>query len=180
MKIWVIGAKGMLGRSLSLKLKKKNLPFIGTGIEVDITSLSAINAFIDANNKEITHIVNCAAYTQVDKAEQEHIQAHAINAEGPYHLALIAKTHNLPLTHVSTDYVFPGNATTPYREEDFCSPSSIYGTTKLQGEKNILSTTDNACIIRTSWLFGLDGKNFVSTMLELMKTRLKKILYYFF
>lgn len=170
MKIWVVGYKGMLGNALCLRLQEQKIPFIGTGKDIDITSLQAVSHFIDIN-KEITHIVNCAGYTQVDKAEQEQLLANSVNVTGPYHLALIANQHHIHLTHLSTDYVFAGKGKIPYQEDSICQPSSIYGMTKLEGEQKVLNALNRACIIRTSWLFGLNGKNFVSTMLDLMQKK---------
>lgn len=170
MKIWVVGATGMLGTALCVLLQKKNIGYIGTNSKLDISSQSAIDQFLKENNT-ITHIVNCAAYTQVDKAEEEKELAHAVNATGPENLARAAKTYGIHLTHISTDYVFDGKSDIPYQEESSCNPLGVYGYTKWEGEQKLLSLSGKVCIIRTSWLFGLNGKNFVSIMLELMKER---------
>ena len=170
MKVWVVGSNGMLGSTLCRLLTLKKIDYVGTGRDVDITSLDAIDAFIE-KNKSITHIVNCAAYTQVDKAEENESSAYAINVTGTHHLGLAARKHHLKMIHISTDYVFAGDATTPYDENSHCQPSGVYAQTKWLGEQKLLEVLDTACIIRTSWLFGLNGKNFVSTMLQLMQNR---------
>lgn len=170
MKIWITGARGMLGTTLCQLLEQRNIPFVGTDRTVDITSKNSLESFFD-HHRDITHIINCAAYAKVDLAEKEEKQAHAINAKGIQNLGELAHQHNLFLTHFSTDYVFGGESNRPYQEESPCTPIGVYAKTKHQGEINLLEAHPSSCIIRTSWLFGLNGKNFVSTMLTLMQNQ---------
>ncbi len=170
MKIWVPGAAGMLGKHLLDVLNEKQISHIGNDVlDVDIADLEAIREFV--NQEKITHVINCAAYTQVDAAESEPELAKKINVTGSENLGLISKEFSLPIIHFSTDYIFDGAAKKPYKEEDSTSPLGIYGLSKWQGEKALLAHTPHACIIRTSWLFGLYGKNFVLTMLKLMQEK---------
>lgn len=171
-KWWICGAAGMLGSHFVRTLRKRTIPFISTDRQtIDITHLDAVSDFVRING--ITHIINCAAYTNVDGAEIEQKKAYEINAKGPHNLAVAGRRHGANwLLHVSSDYVFDGrNSTIPYSERDLCSPMGAYGASKLAGEIKLLDEYDNACIIRTSWLFGFPGKNFVNTMLKLMNEK---------
>ena len=116
-------------------------------------------------------VINCAAYTAVDKAESEAPQAFAVNRDGAANLARCCKTFNIPLLHVSTDYVFDGEQSTPYRESDATHPLNVYGESKLQGEQAIREILEQHIILRTSWVFGQYGNNFVKTMLRLAQDR---------
>lgn len=166
-KIWISGASGMLGSHFRRLLDQKLIPFIANGQkEIDITQLDKVSDFV--REQKITHIINCAAYTQVDRAETEETQAYLVNATGPYQLAVAAKCHGARVIHFSTDYVFDGKKRTPYSEKCVCNPLGIYGKSKLAGEKKLLEEHRESCIIRTSWLFGYPGKNFVNTILRLM------------
>jgi dTDP-4-dehydrorhamnose reductase len=169
-KIWICGAAGMLGAHFARTLAAKQIPFVANDYQqVDITQLDAVSNFVRAQN--ISHIINCAAYTQVDKAEIEQKQAYLVNAVGPYHLGIAARRHRAHVIHFSTDYVFNGSGSIPYTEEMSCTPLGAYGMSKLAGEMKLLDEYEEACIIRTSWLFGIPGKNFVETMLKLMSER---------
>lgn len=169
-KIWVSGASGMLGSHFKRLLSQRQIPFIANNHhDLDITNLEAVSDFVRA--QKITHIINCAAYTQVDKAEMEQKQAYLANAIGPHHLGIAARRHGARVIHFSTDYVFDGKGRAPYSEEHFCTPIGAYGMSKLAGEIKLLGEHEQACIIRTSWLFGLPGKNFVETMLRLMSEK---------
>lgn len=169
-KIWVCGAGGMLGSHFTRLLTQRNIPFVANDhSQVDITKLEAVSKFVKA--QKISHIINCAAYTQVDKAESEPKETYTVNALGPHHLAIAARKQGAQLIHFSTDYVFDGKGRVPYTEEGQCSPLGLYGMSKLAGEMKVLGELETACIIRTSWLYGLPGKNFVATMLNLMKDR---------
>jgi len=173
--IWLIGCKGMLGTELSLLLEKYNLPFIGTDCEVDITDLSALNSF--AENKSFKWIINCAAYTAVDKAEDDIDNCRRINTLGALNISICSRTTGAYLIHISTDYVFDGKGIIagkdcrPYREDDITNPIGVYGLTKRDGELAVLVNNSNSYIIRTSWLYGIYGNNFVKTMLRLMNVR---------
>lgn len=170
MKIWVAGGSGMLAAHLIRLLTEQGLPFVANGKDVvDITDEAAVAAFV--KDQKITLIINCAAYTQVDKAESEADEAYRVNALGPEIIGKAASQVHARVIHISTDYVFDGKSRSPYHEEDVCAPLGIYGRTKLEGEKNLLRVCPQACIIRTSWLYGWPGKNFVGTMLRLMQER---------
>lgn len=166
--IWLVGNKGMLGTEVESILIARGLPHTVTDLEVDITGADAVESF--AAGKQITWIVNCAAYTAVDKAESEEKRAMAINATGPANLAACANGMGARLLHISTDYVFDGTKTSPYLEIDQPNPQSAYGRTKLVGEAEAARNTGHV-IIRTSWLYGVAGPNFVATMLRLMAER---------
>jgi dTDP-4-dehydrorhamnose reductase len=171
MMIWLIGADGMLGTTFATLLQSIDLPFIPTTIhDLDITDPKAVHAFIGDN--AVTHIINCAAYTLVDKAEEDRSMALTVNAEALHHLATAAAAHDAYILHFSTDYVFDGTKKEPYHENDSCIPVNYYGITKRLGEENLLKTIpQRCCIIRTSWLYGLHGNNFVFTMLRLFRER---------
>ncbi|SLM19234.1 dTDP-4-dehydrorhamnose reductase [uncultured spirochete] len=164
--IWIVGNKGMLGSELSQILENRGIECVGTDKDVDILDPMALVAF--AANKDISLIVNCAAYTAVDKAENEESLALRLNAEGPANLAALAVKRHAGFIHISTDYVFDGEGSVPYKENDPVAPLGAYGRTKAEGEKRIQAIDPDAIIIRTAWLYGQYGKNFVSTMLGLM------------
>ncbi len=147
-----------------------NFRFYFTDIEeLDITSEQQVNDYLVAN--QIKGIINCAAYTAVDKAEDEPELATLINKQGPQILATFAHRYAIRLIHISTDYVFDGEKNMPYTENDLAMPTGVYGQTKLDGEKAVLNTCPEAVITRTSWLYSSSGNNFVKTMLRLMNKR---------
>ncbi len=168
--IWLIGNKGMLGTELSALFQAKELSYIGTDREVDITAETAVTDFLRAHSgtDKIEWIVNCAAYTAVDKAEDDRELCERLNVTGPAIIAKAAKNAGAKLIHISTDYVFNGNGSRPYREDDQTDPTGYYGLTKRNGEVAILTENERVYIVRTAWLYGQHGKNFVSTMLRLM------------
>lgn len=155
----VVGANGQLGNELRLLLQNK-AEYVDKD-ELDITNQEAVLAFIKPEKYQA--VINCAAYTAVDKAEDDEDLAYKINAEGPKNLALTG----VPMIHISTDYVFDGQKCTPYIESDIADPTSVYGRTKLAGENLVLDTANTAVIIRTSWLYSEFGNNFVKTMRRL-------------
>jgi len=170
--ILVTGGNGQLGSELrEIAPNYQDYNFLFTDVkDLDITNHSAVAAFIENNN--ITVILNCAAYTAVDKAESEPELADAINHLAVANFAQIAKDNNIKLVHISTDYVFDGTNHKPYIETDVPNPQSVYGQTKLDGENAILRINPkNAIIIRTSWVYSKFGNNFVKTMLRLAETR---------
>ncbi|GBU26632.1 dTDP-4-dehydrorhamnose reductase [Treponema sp. R8-4-B8] len=172
--IWLIGNKGMLGTELSLLLEKSGYSFIGTDREVDITTTAALGDFIHTQQDKkqpIDWIINCAAYTAVDKAEDEIEICKKLNTTGAGNIASCAKNINAKLIHISTDYVFNGQGNRPYKEEDATDPIGVYGLTKRDGEIKVFEENKNTYIIRTAWLYGKYGNNFVHTMLRLMKER---------
>lgn len=167
--IWLIGNKGMLGTELSEAFQRAGIPFVGTDREVSILDQEALSRF--ASGKKIEWIVNCAAYTAVDKAEDERELCTALNVDGPANIARTASAIGASFLHISTDYVFDGNQTRPYREDDTPCPTGVYGRTKADGEWAALEACARTVIIRTAWLYGAHGPNFVYTMLRLMKER---------
>lgn len=166
--ILVTGGNGQLGNCLRKILSPQKAIFTDIA-ELDITNQSTVNEIM--KREKITLILNCAAYTQVDKAETEAALAMQINAKGPQNLARAAAKHDAKMIHISTDYVFSGHHDTPWRESDTPSPHSVYGQTKLDGEHAVLETAETAAIIRTSWLWSVYGKNFFNTMLALGVSR---------
>ncbi|MFT5453492.1 MAG: dTDP-4-dehydrorhamnose reductase, partial [Enterobacterales bacterium] len=169
--ILVTGSSGQL--ALSLRSVSKEFPHFHfsfvTREELDLSDLGGIKTFFD--NQHFDVIINCAAYTAVDQAEQEPEQADIINHIAVKTLAEIAKNNDSVLIQISTDYVFDGQAYRPYVESDTTSPKSVYGSTKLKGENAIAQTACKGAIIRTSWLYSEFGQNFVKTMLRLGQDR---------
>lgn len=176
--IWLIGSRGMLGTELSRVFDKAGRAYIGTDRELDITRGASLEDFAEQRGP-FRWIVNCAAYTAVDKAEEEAALCRGLNAEGPARIAALAGRTGGALIHISTDYVFNGSGIyagnppeiRPYREDDPPDPIGVYGRTKWEGERKVLEGTEGAYIIRTAWLYGRFGKNFVTTMLDLMRNR---------
>lgn len=167
--IWLVGNAGMLGTELAGRLGEAGLSFVGSDREVDIRSTGALRDF--AAGKGIDWIVNCAAYTAVDKAEDEEDLAETLNVAGPGNLAALAASIGAKMVHVSTDYVFDGSGSRPYREDDPVAPLGAYGRTKAAGERVVLDACPSSYIVRTAWLYGRHGPNFVATMLRLMAER---------
>ncbi len=171
MNILVTGCNGQLGNEIQL-LEKGNGKhvFFNTDVnELDITDENAINAFVDANN--IDGIINCAAYTAVDKAESNEALCHTLNATAPGYLAAAMGKRGGWMVQVSTDYVFDGTKHTPYSETDPTCPDSVYGRTKLEGEQLVRQHCERAMIVRTAWLYSIFGNNFVKTMIRLGKEK---------
>lgn len=169
MKVLLTGANGQLGRCFQDRLPADWQILATDFAELDITDLAQVTATVSAFKPDA--IVNAAAYTAVDKAESEVELAERINAAGPANLANVAAQHGIRLVHVSTDYVFDGNANTPYTEESPTNPLSVYGVTKLAGERAVNAVAPDAIIVRTAWVFSEYGNNFVKTMLRLGKDR---------
>ena len=167
--IWLIGNKGMLGTEIQLLLEEKQIPYIGSDKEVDITSTESISTF--TASKKILWVINCSAYTAVDKAEDEQELAFKINDAGVKNLAEFSQRNGAKLIHFSTDYVFDGTKKEPYVETDLTNPISIYGKSKLAGELSIQNVSSEYFILRTSWLYGRYGNNFVKTMISLFNQR---------
>jgi len=167
--VWLIGNKGMLGTQLCHTLSENKIEFTGTDSNVSILDYQALEDF--ASGKEISCIVNCAAYTAVDKAESDAEFARALNADGPRNIARLAKKLGCPLIHISTDYVFDGTASSPIAEDSPIKPIGVYGETKALGETVIAEEMSDFYILRTAWLYGFYGKNFVYTMIRAMNLR---------
>ncbi len=170
-KIIVTGANGQLG--MEIKQLVSNYPdfefVFTTREELPLDDLNAFGKFIAGHQPQ--YFVNCAAYTAVDKAESEKELAYKVNAEAPGIIAKACKENGVKLVHVSTDYVFNGNGTVPYREDDQTDPVNLYGASKLEGEKNVMQENSDSIIIRTAWVYSEFGKNFVKTMLRLMSDK---------
>lgn len=178
MNILVTGANGQLGTALREAPKHDGDRWIFTdvtalpGVEtvyLDITDPAAVQ--IVCESEQVDVIVNCAAYTNVDKAEDDQATADLLNRQAPANLAIAAKSRNALLIHISTDYVFRGDKSVPYGEDDATDPAGVYGVTKLAGERVIRESGCDYMIFRTAWLYSPWGKNFVKTMLQLLQTR---------
>lgn len=169
--VLVTGANGQLGmtlRNLASQYPDLDFTFLGSK-ELDITNSKQLQHCFSKNRFD--YCINCAAYTAVDRAESEPEKAYAVNAEGVLNLALNCKDNAVILLHVSTDFVFDGTKTTPYKETDHPNPINVYGASKLKGEEYIKGVLENYYILRTSWVYSLYGNNFVKTMLRLAKEK---------
>jgi dTDP-4-dehydrorhamnose reductase len=172
--VLITGSSGQLGLELQNKLKNKYELIVTSRADLDITDTQQVTEFIKIKKPDV--IINCAAYTAVDLCEQQEDAAYESNAIGPKNLAIAANEIGAKLVHISTDYVFDGEGNKdengnirPYYETDITNPQSVYGRTKLEGERFVISKTNKYFIIRTAWLYG-EGKNFVRTMINLSKT----------
>ncbi len=169
MNILVTGAKGQVGRELVKNGHLKGFSMVGTTHhELDITDRHAIENTLFKNNIRLA--INAAAYTAVDKAETEPYSAFDVNSKGASCMASACSKANIPLIHISTDYVFNGEKKEPYVETDPVSPVGVYGKSKAQGEVEVKNNLKQHIILRTSWVYGADGHNFVKTMIRLAKT----------
>ena len=171
MNILVTGANGQLGNEMRIVSKNSSDRYIFTDVEeLDITNYDAVISFVKANDIKV--IVNCAAYTNVDKAEDNETTAELLNAQAVEYLAEACKDNDATLIHISTDYVFGGNeGNTPRKEDEPVNPTGAYGRTKLHGEQAIAKVGCKHLIIRTSWLYSEFGNNFVKTMRKLTAER---------
>lgn len=169
MKILVTGVKGQLGHDVVKELEKRGIEAVGVDIEeMDITDPVSVDKVIkDAAPDAVIH---CAAYTAVDAAEENEGLCRKVNAEGPQNIANVCKELDIKMVQISTDYVFGGEGTHFWRPEDACEPQSVYGRTKYDGELAVRNTLEKYFIVRIAWVFGINGKNFVKTMLNLAKT----------
>lgn len=167
MNILITGCNGQLGNEMQLleKVNPQHQYFNTDVAQLDITNPEAIEEFV--NNNAIDIIVNCAAFTAVDKAESSQELCHLLNAKAPEYLAAAVAKRGGYLVQVSTDYVFDGTNHTPYTEDKATCPNSVYGSTKLEGEKLAMAACANTMIIRTAWLYSTFGNNFVKTMIRL-------------
>ncbi|UCF36388.1 MAG: dTDP-4-dehydrorhamnose reductase, partial [Acidobacteriota bacterium] len=170
MKTLITGSKGQLGFEL-MRTKPAHCQIHAHDVdELDITDLEEVRTFVSSLKPDV--IINAAAYTAVDRAETEKETAFLINAKGPGNLAMVSREVGARIIHISTDFVFDGELGRPYRPDVKPNPVSAYGESKLAGETEVLSgNPDRAVIVRTSWLYSLNGNNFVKTMINLMKSR---------
>ncbi|MDC7234675.1 MAG: dTDP-4-dehydrorhamnose reductase [Spirochaetales bacterium] len=164
--IWIIGNLGMLGQDLSREFSEAGIDFIGTDKEVSILEPEVMKDF--AFGKDISFIINCSAYTAVDKAEEDQETAYLINKNGVENIARVAASLDVPLLLISTDYVFDGSSSMPLDEDAPTGPVGVYGASKLVGEDVVRKICNKHFIIRTAWLYGQYGPNFVYTMVGLM------------
>jgi dTDP-4-dehydrorhamnose reductase len=177
MKLLITGAAGMLAHDVRLVAERAGYELVLVDLpDLDITDAEAVNEFFASERPGAS--INCAAWTDVDGAETKQAQAHAVNADGAGNLARAAAEIGTPLLHISTDYVFDGTPPLddagrprPYVESDPTGPRSVYGSTKLDGERQVLASSPQHCVVRTAWLYGIDGPNFVATMLRLAGER---------
>lgn len=168
--ILITGANGQLGSEIQRNSKKYSFNFIFTDVDLlDITNEDAVEKFVKDNN--INYIINCAAYTAVDKAEDDIELCYLINKNAPEILGKVAQRNGVKVIHISTDYVFDGTGTVPYSENMPTSPKSVYGKSKREGEEALLASCPNSIIIRTAWLYSIYGNNFVKTMIRLGQER---------
>ena len=172
--IWLIGNKGMLGNDVEKLLKERGLVYWASDREIDISDYKALEKY--GKDKEIKWVINCAGYTKVDKAEEEIDEAFKLNKDGVRNIAIFSAKKQIRLIHISTDYVFDGRQkgegdAAAYTEDDKTHPINIYGKSKLAGEEEIKKMLEGYFIIRTAWLYGYQGNNFVSTMLRLFKEK---------
>lgn len=170
MKVLVTGVKGQLGFDMMKELKKRNIECIGADIEeFDITDAQKTRDFITSCNPDA--VVHCSAYTAVDKAEENIEVCRAVNITGPENIAKVCKDLGCKMVYLSTDYVFPGVGDCYYETDDATGPLGQYGITKLGGENAVKENLERYFIVRISWVFGINGNNFVKTMLKAGKER---------
>ena len=174
MRVLVTGAKGQLGSDLLCELSKRNIESVGIDIDdLDITDADATKRVIENinNDAKIDAIIHCAAYTAVDAAEDNEALVTKINAEGTKNIAEVAKTLDVAMMYISTDYVFDGEGERPWEPDDNRAPLNVYGMAKYKGELYVEELLKKYFIVRISWVFGLHGNNFIKTMLRLGKER---------
>lgn len=169
MKILVTGVKGQLGYDVVNELEKRKIEVIGVDIdEMDITDEAAVHRVITEAAPEA--VIHCAAYTAVDAAEDNAEICRRVNADGTRYIAGVCKELDIKMLYISTDYVFDGQGTRPWEPDDKRNPLNVYGQTKYEGELAVQNALDKYFIVRIAWVFGLNGKNFVKTMLRLAET----------
>ena len=174
MRVLVTGAKGQLGTDVMAELKSNNIEAVGIDREeLDIVDAKACEEFFDKANaeKRIDAVIHCAAYTAVDKAEDEQELSYNINALGTKNIATACKKFDMKLMYISTDYVFNGQGERPWEPDDERQPLNVYGKTKYEGELFVEEIAKKYFIVRIAWVFGIAGNNFIKTMLKLAKER---------
>lgn len=173
-KILITGAGGMLGSDVKERFLKEGytegeMLFSFTHSTLDVTDAETLMEKISEIKPKV--LINCAAYTDVDRCETDYKKAFKVNGYGPRILARFSKIYSYKLIHISTDYVFDGRKNTPYKEEDAPNPVNVYGRSKLEGERGVLALADDYIIIRTAWLFGKHGNNFIRFVIERLRER---------
>ena len=170
MKALVTGVKGQLGHDVMNELAKRGYEGVGVDVEeMDITDAAAVDSVI--REAKVDSVVHCAAWTAVDAAEDNEEMCRKVNAEGTENIAKVCKALDIPMIYISTDYVFEGEGTRPWEPDDkVTQPLNIYGQTKYEGEQAVERLLDKYYIVRIAWVFGVNGKNFIKTMLNLGKT----------
>ena len=169
MKVLVTGVKGQLGYDVVNELKKRNIEAVGVDIgEMDITDASSVDKVIKEASPDA--VIHCAAYTAVDAAEDNVDICRKVNKDGTQNIANVCKELDIKMIYISTDYVFDGEGTRPWEPDDKPDPLNVYGLTKYEGEVAVTSTLSKYFIVRIAWVFGVNGKNFIKTMLNLAKT----------
>ena len=170
LRVLVTGVGGQLGYDVCQELKRREMEYLGTSsADMDITDRKAVRKKILEYHPDA--VIHCAAYTAVDRAEEEPERAFAVNEQGTCNIAKVCKEINAKLLYISTDYVFPGTGVKPYEIDGPTGPVNVYGKSKLAGEQAVKETLENYFIVRTSWVFGSHGNNFVKTMLRLGQTQ---------
>lgn len=170
MKIIVTGSRGQLGSDVTAQLKTERIEVIEASLpEIDITDSKAVENLVAESRAD--GVIHCAAYTNVDLAESEKELCRKINVDGTLNIARSCKNHDIPLLFTSTDYVFSGEGNTPFETDSEKAPCNFYGESKLGGENAVIENCDKYFILRISWVFGENGKNFVKTMLRLAETK---------
>ncbi len=170
MKVLVTGVKGQLGYDVVKELEKRGLEAVGVDIEeMDITDACSVEGVITQASPDA--VIHCAAYTTVDAAEDNEDICRKVNADGTRNIANVCKALDIKMIYISTDYVFDGEGTRPWEPEDERRPVSVYGQTKYEGELAVQEILEKYFIVRIAWVFGINGKNFVKTMLRLAQTR---------
>lgn len=169
MKVFVTGVKGQLGYDVMRELEKRGLEGFGVDIEeMDITDAESVDKVITEAAPDA--VIHCAAYTAVDAAEDHEELCRKVNADGPRNIAKTCKKLGIKMIQISTDYVFDGQGERPWEPEDACDPKTVYGLTKREGELAVMENLEKYFIVRIAWAFGVNGKNFVKTMLRLAET----------
>jgi len=170
MKVLVTGVKGQLGYDVVNELEKRGLEAFGVDIqEMDITDADSVDQVIGEASPDA--VIHCAAYTAVDAAEDNEELCRKVNADGTQNIANMCKKLDIPMIYISTDYVFDGQGERPWLPDDERAPLNVYGQTKYEGELAVQNTLEKYFIVRIAWVFGVNGKNFIKTMLNLGRTR---------
>ncbi len=170
MRVLVTGVKGQLGYDVCLECEKRNIEAIGVDVdEMDITDAAKVEEVIKASN--VDAVIHCAAWTAVDKAEDEVEKCTKVNVDGTRNIAKVCKELDIKMMYFSTDYVFDGQGTRPWEEYDERQPLNVYGQTKCDGEIAVQELVEKYFIVRIAWVFGVNGSNFIKTMLRLGRER---------